>query len=529
MLLFVAASAIIFPFIFLVLLRLPAVKGMSISAVLMIAFAFLFWKMDGTVISASVLQGVHKTLTILLILYGAIVLLNTLRSSGGMDRICQSFESISQDSRVQIIIVAFLFGSLIEGVAGFGTPAAITAPLLLSLGFQPIPAATIALIANSTPVPFGAVGTPLLVGLSNIPGADSSFFHNVGIKITSIDTLAGTFLPLMLVTVFVLFFTKEKKLKDIISMIPWTVFVGAVYTLSALFYAYFVGVEFVSILAPITGLIIAVITAKKGWLLPKTILTNEVKQKVQPALEKPTMGVVTAWSPYVIVILLLLITRVVPAVKNFTLSNLDLSVKNILGIEGISSPWEVLYSPGFLLLIAAGLASLIQSKKLTHFSGALKSSLNTVKTTSFALIPTLILVQVFSNSGINMSSLVSMPEYLADKLAVAFGNVWLFVAPFLGELGTFITGSSTVSTLTFSPIQYVIAGEAGLDTSIVLATQILGSGVGSMICVHNVVSVSSVIGIKNQEGLIISKTLLPAVVYGILISISAVIFQFVLN
>src|SRR5690606_9699628 len=122
---------------------------------------------------------VHKTLTILWILFGALVLLNTLQRTGAVDRINQGFQSISEDMRIQVIIVAFLFGGLIEGAAGFGTPAMVTGPLMLALGFRPLAAATIALIADSTAVMFGAVGTPIAVGLSNIPGADRPFFDEM--------------------------------------------------------------------------------------------------------------------------------------------------------------------------------------------------------------------------------------------------------------------------------------------------------------------------------------------------------------
>ena len=133
MLMVVALSAVIVPFLLLVLLRMPAIKGMSISAVIVVILGMTVWGMERQVIAASILQGIHKTLTILLILFGALVLLNTLRNTGAVNRINQGFQSISQDMRVQLILVGFLFGSLIEGAAGFGAPAMVTAPLMLAL------------------------------------------------------------------------------------------------------------------------------------------------------------------------------------------------------------------------------------------------------------------------------------------------------------------------------------------------------------------------------------------------------------
>ncbi len=209
MYLLLALSAIIAPFVFLVLLRMPAMKGMSLSAAIVIAIAMIFWGMEGNVILSSIFQGAHKTLTILWILFGALVLLDTLRKTGAVDRINQGFQSISEDMRVQVVIVAFLFGGVIEGAAGFGTPAMVTAPLMVALGFRPIVAATLALIADSTQVAFGAVGTPLAVGLSNIPGADAEFFNAIGVRITTLDIFAGSFIPFIVIVIMTLFFGDE--------------------------------------------------------------------------------------------------------------------------------------------------------------------------------------------------------------------------------------------------------------------------------------------------------------------------------
>ncbi|MFP3488703.1 L-lactate permease, partial [Staphylococcus sp. SIMBA_130] len=127
------------------------------------------------------------------------------------------------------------------------------------------------------------------------------------------------------------------------------------------------------------------------------------------------------------------------------------------------------------------------------------------------------LVQVFTNSGMNMNDLISMPQYIAQTLASGFGSMWVLAAPFLGELGAFITGSATVSTLTFSPIQYSIAKETGLAKDTILSLQVIGAAAGNMICVHNVVAAGTVVGLSGKEGDIIRKTILPALLYGLLV------------
>lgn len=517
MLLLVALSAIIVPFIMLVLLKMPAAKGMMISAITVILLAFVTWGMEGNVILASIFQGAHKALTILWILMGALILLNTLRNTGAITRINQGFKFISEDMRVQAVIVAFLFGALIEGAAGFGTPAMVTGPLMISLGFTPMAAATIALIADSTSVPFGAVGTPVAVGLSNISGAGVPFFHEIAQKITFLDFFAGTFLPFILVVILTSFFGKGKGIKDALPMLPWTLLIGITYTTSAFIYSGLFGHEFVSILASLTTIVIAAVTAKKGLLVPKTIWKGAIQDGFKVDTQKSNMGLITAWSPYLIVVALLLLTRIVPWLNNFTKEAINFSWVSILGIKSISSSWEFLYSPGTILSIAAVLAFLIQRKSIETFKKAAKESVSSMKMTAISLVATLAMVQVFSNSGINASELISMPQYIAQSFANNLGSIWIFVAPFLGELGAFITGSATVSTLTFAPIQYNVANQIGLDYTIVLATQIIGAAAGNMICVHNVVAASAVVGLEGKEGEIIRKTLVPAIIYGLLI------------
>jgi lactate permease len=152
------------------------------------------------------------------------------------------------------------------------------------------------------------------------------------------------------------------------------------------------------------------------------------------------------------------------------------------------------------------------------------ASLNTVKKAAFALVPTLALVQIFSNSGMNVSDLESMPVHLATVLGERLHGIWYLLAPFVGELGSFVTGSATVSTLTFSPVQYQIANQYGLNSELVLALQVIGGAAGNMICVHNVVSVSTVVDTEGQEGRIIQKTVLPAILYGLLAGLAALLF-----
>ena len=164
----VSLIPIMAPFILLVVLRQSAKKGMTISMILMILGGYLIWGVEANVMLASVFIGLHNTVTILLILFGALTLVNTLKHTLAIDRINRGFMAITSDKRLLAVIIVFLFGGLIEGASGFGTPATITGPLLVTIGFNPYIAAVLALIGDSTSVSFGAVGSPLVVGLQSV-------------------------------------------------------------------------------------------------------------------------------------------------------------------------------------------------------------------------------------------------------------------------------------------------------------------------------------------------------------------------
>ncbi|AKP67708.1 L-lactate permease [Companilactobacillus ginsenosidimutans] len=522
----VALSAVILPFVLLGIFNMPATKGMSISALIVLIEGYFIWKMPLNVVLASVFQGVHKTLPILWILFGALMMLNTLQHTGAIDRINLGFHNLSADMRVQVILVAYLFGALIEGVSGFGTPAMVTAPLMIALGFSPMAAVTLALVADSTPAAFGAVGTPLTVGLSNV-STKTEFLNLIGQKITQIDLFAGTFMPLMLLFLLTFFFGKKggNKFQDWLKTAPWTFMIGLIYSFTAIAMSTFVGYEFVSILTPFITIIIAILTVKFRILLPKstfeqpwTTSTKEINT------ENKSMPLLVAWSPYILVILMLLASRVFMPLKQFLTTAINFSWKGILGFSTINSDWEFLYSPGTLLTIAVLFGMFIQVKSFKSFFPTAKKVVFNMKSTAIALSVTLIMVQIFTNSGLNATKMASMPVFIATVVSKYLSSVWIFIAPFLGELGAFVTGSATVSTLTFGQIQSDIAVHANASREIVLAAQLIGAAAGNMICVHNIVSVSSVVGLTGQEGNILRKTALPALVYGLLVGIAGFVF-----
>lgn len=519
---FIALLAIIVPLLTVVALRLPARIGMSISAVVITLAAVIFWQMTSLAVAASVAQAVHRALSILLILFGAILLLKTLERTGSLAAIKQSFHAISPDMRIQAVLVAFAFVSLIEGISGFGTPAVVAAPILLALGFPPLAAASLALLGDTVGCTFGAVGTPLIVGLENVSLYSENLTWLVGAQVAAFDLVIGTLLPLGLISLLIFSFdnqTRKGKWHSLRQMIPWALLVGATYSVSAFLIVRLVGPEFTAIIAGALTLVVGIITAKNKiwtprqiWRLENTAITTEKTTNELPVWR--------AWLPYGIVIGLLLITRTVPTLKQFTNSVLNADWHHIFNIDSISSSWGILYSPGTILIIGALVAASLHKKSFATLGQASLGAASTVIGAMTALVPTLIMVQVFTNSGVNTSGLAAMPIFIGHELAAIFGEIWTACAPLLGSIGAFIAGSATVSTLTLGPVQESIAGSAGLPVIVVLALHMVGAAAGNIIAIHNVVAASTVAGLKHKEGHIMRKLIIPTIVY---VGIAAII------
>ena len=524
---FIALLAIIVPLVTVVALRLPARVGMSISAVIITLAAVLFWQMTGLAVAASVAQAIHRALSILLILFGAILLLKTLEKTGSLAAIKQSFHAISPDMRVQAVLVAFAFVSLMEGISGFGTPAVVAAPILLALGFPPLTAAALALLGDTVGCTFGAVGTPLIVGLENVSLYSENLTWLVGAQVAVFDLAIGTLLPLGLVSVLIFSFgshTKRGKWYALRQIAPWALMVGATYSVSAFLIVRLIGPEFTAIIAGALTLLVGIVTAKRNVWTPQQIwrLDNAVITTEEPDSRPPVWR---AWLPYGVVIGLLLLTRTVPMLKQFANSVLDASWHGIFGIDSISSSWGILYSPGMILIIGALVAASLHKKPFTTLRKASFGAATTVLGAMTALVPTLIMVQVFTNSGVNTSGLTAMPIFIGHELAAMFGAAWMVCAPLLGSIGAFIAGSATVSTLTLGPVQESIAGSTGLSIITVLALHMVGAAAGNIIAIHNVVAASTVAGLKHKEGHIMRKLIVPMMVYvGIAAAIGLVVY-----
>jgi lactate permease len=539
----VAIAPILLAAVLLVGFRIAAKWAMPLVYLAAVVLALAVWRMDLRHVAASSVQGLFITFDILLIIFGAILLLKTLEHSGGVSAIRRSFHGISDDRRVQMVIVAWLFGSFIEGAAGFGTPAAVAAPLMVALGFPAAAAVMLGMMIQSTAVTFGAVGTPILIGVTQglaSPEVDAQLaaaglsFAEHRQHITSYAVLlhgiTGTLIPTLMVLMTTRFFGANKSWTEGLSIIPFALFGGLAFTLPYVLTGILLGPEFPSLLGASVGLMVVTFAARRGFLVPQDTWDfpdrgrwpadwSGSRASTSSSVSEPRrISTVSAWAPYGILALLLVLTRLRQLPIGDWLRSWDLSWTHIMstGISGSTTP---LYLPATMLLVAVISTWLLHRMNAGQIGRALSESSRIILGAGFVLLFTVPMVRVYINSGVNSfvfdggGTLPSMPIALATWVSENVGGVWPLFAPSIGALGAFIAGSNTVSNLMFSLFQHGVATQLAISSALVVALQAVGAAAGNMIAIHNVVAASATVGLLGQEGSTLRKTVLPTMYY----------------
>ena len=544
MLALVAALPIIIVGVLMIGYMWPASKAMPFGWGSALIIAAIGWNMPANWLTAATIGGVINAFDILLIVFGALLILQLMKKSGGVHGISHSMTSVSVDRRVQVIIIAWLLGSFFEGAAGFGTPAAVGAPLLVGMGFPPLIAATSALIADSAAVSFGAVGVPIWGGFAAIENliefpvehngailTFAQFLDNIGAFTGLLHLLVGTFIPLVIVALM----TKivDGSYKKGLEVGPLALLGCLVFTLPEFLIAYFVGPELPALLGSLIGLPIFLFIVSSGFLVPKEKWDfppheeweDDWEGKVKAGEEdvdadKATITTFKAWLPYALIGIILLIGRL--EVFNLTpiLKSWSIGLTNILGTD-IGKMITPFYNPGvFPFIFVALLIPYMHGMEKGEAKEAWKETFSMIKPAAIALFFALSMVYIMMNSG-GATGQDSMLIVMAKFAAKTVGGIWYLVAPLVGILGAFISGSNTTSDIMFGPFQYGTAVASGMPVTPTLALQALGGAAGNMICIHNVVAALTTVGLVGKEGLVIRKNLPVALLYGIIAGILA--------
>ncbi|MDB0602962.1 L-lactate permease [Tenacibaculum maritimum] len=351
-------------------------------------------------------------------------------------------------------------------------------------------------------------------------------------------------MPLFMCVMMTRFFGKNKSWKEGLEILPFAILSGLAFTIPYALTGVYLGAEFPSIIGALVGLPIVILAAKNKFLTPKkswdfpesslwpTEWLGNLQNKVDDLTEdvkKSNMSLTKAWVPYLLVALLLVLSRIPELGIGSALKYININFNNILSQEGIKGSFAPLYLPGGIMVVVVLLTYFIHKMKPKELSSAVVESTKTLISAGFVLVFTVPMVRILINSGVNDLNIASMPVAMAEFVANNVGKVYPIFAPTIGAMGAFIAGSNTVSNMMLSQFQFSTAVSLGVSGAVLVALQAVGAAAGNMIAIHNIVAASATVGLLGKEGSILRKTIIPTIYYVIFAGIIGLIMIYVLG
>jgi L-lactate permease len=509
---------------------------------------------------ASAVYGALQAVDIILIVFGAILLMNYLEGSGAIATIRWYFGQIEEDRRIQVLLIGLGFMTIIEGAAGFGTPGALAAPLFIGLGFPPLAAAVFGLFFNAPNPPFGAAGTPVIGGTGAVIEPALSGSMGVGEFLSMISAWSGvitgiTYVFWGLLGVFFLTYwfgdadggrSLGNAVRSTLPIAPFALLLGAITGGTQLVIAWSIGPALPDIAAGFVVLAVGLVLANNDILIPErewdfpaestwtdTWLGGLDLDEVSRDQPKKEMSVLLAWTPYLLVALALLVTRWPDLAVAGTdvlgwIQSFSVSIDSILGTE-LGYTLQYLYLPGTMPFIPiAILTGLLHKMDTSEMGTAWRRSIEQVAPAALTLIIAVSMTQVMIQSQTNTAGLLGMMEALSRALAMGAGGLLPMVSPWVGAIGSFMTGSNTSSNILFSVLQYNAAETVELSRTIVVSLQNVGGGLGNMVSVLNVAAICGVVGITGREGDLLRKAIVPMALFALFAGVFGMLLTYVL-
>ena len=480
MMVLLAASPIVVVLLAMGILRrgAAAAGAAGLAVALALAFtAFDFTASTGGAVTRSqaaagaVAEAFHGAAVILWIIFPALAIYELQRRTGALDRIRSMLAQVSGDFLVQVLLIAWFFGLFMEGTAGFGTPVALAAPILVGIGVRPVQAVALVLICHAAGVSFGAVGTPVYAQ-TEITGIDAAA---IGAATAPLNALLGIILMIVAARLIGAGLTLRTA--------TVTCFAVACFYIPYLLLALFAGPEL-----PTLG----------GALIGGTVFAAVMRPRNSPRTAF-SISRMRDFAPYAVILCLVLVTRLISPIADL--------------LTGIALEWtlhgvfegsiQTLYHPGTILMIGLLLGAFLAGS-FREIPAAMHASAQRLALVAIALLVMLLLSRVMVHAG--------MISALADA-ATQTGSLWPLLAPAVGVLGTFVTGSATASNILFSELQLRTAGALSLPQTLMLGGQGVGAAAGNMIAPHNIIAGAATVNLKGEEGNILARTITVCVVY----------------
>jgi len=505
-----AAAPIIAVLVLMVGLGWSAVHAGLVAAVGTVVIALTTFGFGGGDDPFGPVQGVvgvlaeaaWVTLTVIAIIGPALAVYELQQRTSATDVLQEGLSRLTPDPRVAALLIAWFFSLFLEGAAGFGTPIALAAPFLVAAGFRPVEAVSAALVGHAVGVSFGAVGTPVLaqVAASDFTAAELARatvpYHSIlGWILTAVVVvLIGRALPA--------------------AGPPWRWGAVAAVTFFVPYFLIgrFVGPELPTLGGALIGAVVFIAVVVLGRRRSPASFaaavpggaSADVGDAAAGSDSAPNAtsgrGLLVAGAPYLAIVGLVLVTRLVGPVKDL--------------LFGVEVNWEIfddftgsvrpLYHPGLLLPIAFAIGALVQHASAHDVRRAIATTNQRLIPVVLALLAMVTIARTMSQSG--------MTDELAET-AAGVGSAWPLLSPAVGALGTFVTGSATASNILFTDFQIATAEATSQPVLPLLGAQGFGAAVGNIICPHNIVAAAATVGLSGKEGLVLRRTLPVALVY----------------
>lgn len=485
----------IIPIIWLILsLGVFKIRGdiaCMIGLVITIIISILGFKFSVTDSLTASLEGIVMGLwPIVYVIIAAVFTYNLSSESGGMEKIKDMLTAISGDMRILVLLLAWGFGGFLEAIAGFGTAVAIPASILAVLGMSPIKAAVICLIANTTPTAFGAIGLPV-----------TTLAQVSGLEVKQLSLVVSLQLCILIILIpFCLVSLTGKGIKSIKGVFWITLVSGVTFAVPQVIVSQYLGAELPSIVGSLLCILVTIFMAK--WIGPKDSHTHEIA----PVSKKDGF---MAWLPFILVFIFIIFSSsLFPTIHN-ALASVTTSIPIFTGDNAAPYVINWLTAPGTLIILATFLGGLIQGMKFSTIAKILWKTIKQMTKTMVTVASIVGLSKVMGYSG--------MINVIAVSLVTLTGGFYPFIAPIIGALGTFITGSDTSANVLFGELQVKAADSLQVNPYWLAAANMAGATAGKMISPQSIAVATGATGLDGEEGTILKQAMKFCVIYTLII------------
>ena len=499
---FCAAIPMFFLFWALAIKRMKGYTATFLALVITFIAAILVYRMPFTAaLSAAAFGAMNGIFPLCWLVFNAVLLYNLIMKSGNFEIIKTSIASVSNDRRIQALLIGFCFSAFLEGTTAQGAPVAIAAAMMIGLGFPVMTAAIVCLIGNTVPVPFGPVGMPTIM-MSNVSGIGASV---VTASVGGVMCMFALIIPIFMLVIM----CGWKATKEVL---PVCLVTSVSYIIPNWIITQYMGPELPSLLAPLISLVCVIAFLNNFWK-PKTVWRFENDAPIAKGASYSPGKIAYAWTPFILVTVLMFVWST-QTFKDFSSSlGLIINVPEWPGLHGIvyraapvvaepaiynaSFKFDLLAGIGTALLIISVLTTIIFRMKISAFIDVFTA---TVKQLKFALVT---MICVLSIAHLSNYSGVSFTLGLAFA---ATGPLFLIFSPLIGFLGVFLTGSVTSSGALFGNLQRVTAIQLGLNPLITVTASMVGAVMGKLVSPQSLAIATAATGLVGREGELLNKT-----------------------